>query len=485
MATNEKPIAKETKTSWRMMRYVAYVIATIMAISIPWITVDGNHLFLLSFDKLKLHLAFVQFDMQEMYLMPFLLMIMFLGIFGMTVMGGRVFCGWVCPQTVFRVIYRDLIETKILGLRKRIKNKQQEPDMSKAENKVKKAVAIIMWTVLATLAAADFMWFFVPPEDFFLYMQNPADHMVVIGFLAGVVLFLVYDIIFLKENFCVYVCPYSRIQSVLYDDDTVMAIYNPHRGGDIYNENKEKEFTKQKDLLAVNPSAECTACESCVTVCPTHIDIRKGLQLECINCLECVDACTDVMGKLGKESLVVWSSEHEIYNHGKTKFFRPKIIGYAVILVILAAIVGIMGSKKEHMLLNVNKETRLYSIAKSDNGKYDVKNSYIFLLQNTQEKPYKFYFEVIPPKGMEGKIKIEQPTEPFTVQPDVKKKKIVTLHTTDELVDDLTKDTVIPITIKAYALDSKGKIVDKIVVFRQATFTYPREDMLKKETEGK
>ena len=144
-----------------------------------------------------------------------------------------------------------------------------------------------------------------------------------------------------------------------------------------------------------------------------------------------------------------------------------------------------MGSKKEHMLLNVNKETRLYSIAKSDNGKYDVKNSYIFLLQNTQEKPYKFYFEVIPPKGMEGKIKIEQPTEPFTVQPDVKKKKIVTLHTTDELVDDLTKDTVIPITIKAYALDSKGKIVDKIVVFRQATFTYPREDMLKKETEGK
>ena len=149
MATNEKPIAKEAKTPWRMMRYVAYAIATIIAISIPWITVDGNHLFLLSFDKLKLHLAFVQFDMQEMYLMPFLLMNMFLGIFGMTVMGGRVFCGWVCPQTVFRVIYRDLIETKILGLRKRIKNKQQEPDMSKAENKIKKVIAVLIWIVLA------------------------------------------------------------------------------------------------------------------------------------------------------------------------------------------------------------------------------------------------------------------------------------------------------------------------------------------------
>ncbi len=484
MATNEKAQAKEKTTPWRYMRYTAYAIATLVTIAIPWIRIEGNHLFLLSFDKLKLHLGFVQFDMQEMYLMPFLLMILFLGVFGLTVLGGRVFCGWVCPQTVFRVIYRDLIETKLLGLRKRIKNKQQEPDMSKAENKVKKVLAILLWTVLATLAAADFMWFFVPPEDFFAYMQNPADHMVVFGFLAGVVLFLVYDIVFLKENFCVYVCPYSRIQSVLYDDDTVMAIYNPHRGGDIYNENKEKEFTKQKDLLAVNPSAECTACESCVTVCPTHIDIRKGLQLECINCLECVDACTDVMGKLGKESLVVWSSEHEIYAKGKTRYFRPKILGYAAILIILAVIVGLMGSKKEHMLLNVNKETRLYSISKTVDGKYDVKNSYIFLLQNTQDKAYKFYFEIVPPKGMEGKIKVEQPTEPFTVLPDVKKKKIVTLHTTEELVDDLTQDTVIPITIKAYALDSKGKIIDKIVVFRQATFTYPREDMLKKETQG-
>jgi cytochrome c oxidase accessory protein FixG len=486
MAETQKPVKKEAKLSWRVMRYVAYAAATVFAIAVPWITVDGNHLFLLSFDKLKLHLGFVQFDMQEMYLMPFLLMIMFLGVFGMTVMGGRVFCGWVCPQTVFRVIYRDLIETKILGLRKRIKNKQQEPDMSKAENKVKKAVAVAIWTVLATLAAADFMWFFVPPEDFFLYMQNPADHLVLVGFLIGVVVFLIYDIIFLKENFCVYVCPYSRIQSVLYDDDTVMAIYNPHRGGDIYNTDKEKMFTKQKDLLAVNPSAECTACESCVTVCPTHIDIRQGLQLECINCLECVDACTDVMGKLGKESLVVWSSEREIIEQaGKTRYFRPKIIGYGVILVILVAIIGVMGSKKEHMLLNVNKETRLYAIEKTMDGKYDVKNSYVFLLQNTQDKEYSFYFDIIPPKGMEGKIKIDQPTEPFKVQPDVKKKKIVTLSTTDMLVDDLTKDTVIPITIKAYALDKNGKVIPEIVVFRKANFIYPREDMLKKETQNK
>lgn len=115
-----------------------YAIVTVVALALPWITVHGHHFFLLDFDTMKLDLAFVRFDMQELYLMPFLLMLLFIGIFGMTVMGGRVFCGWVCPQTVFRVIYRDLIETKLLHLRKRIGNKQKEPDMSKPENKVKK-----------------------------------------------------------------------------------------------------------------------------------------------------------------------------------------------------------------------------------------------------------------------------------------------------------------------------------------------------------
>ena len=289
-------------TPWRIKRYYFYVIVTAISLILPWIKVNGNHFFLLSFDKLKLHLAFIQFDMQELYLMPFLLMMMFLSIFGMTVMGGRVFCGWVCPQTTFRVIYRDLIETKLLGLRKRIKNKQQEPDMSKPENKAKKAIAIAIWSVLALIAGADFIWFFVPPEDFFTYLSDFNNHWITFGTVIGIALFLIYDIVFMKENFCIYVCPYSRVQSVLYDDHTVMALYDMHRGGHVYD-GHEKKFTKQKDLQAVEPHAECTACESCVTVCPTHIDIRQGLQLECINCLECVDACTTVMGNLANHLL--------------------------------------------------------------------------------------------------------------------------------------------------------------------------------------
>ncbi len=463
-------------TPWRINRYYVFILLTAVALILPWIKINGSYFFLLSFDNLKLHLFFVPFDMQELYLMPFLLMILFLGIFGMTVVGGRVFCGWICPQTIFRVIYRDLIETKILGLRKRIKNKQQEPDMTLTQNKIKKTAAVLIWTFLSLVASADLIWFFVPPEDFFRYLMNPADHMIVVGTLLSSAAFLVYDIVFLKEDYCIYVCPYSRIQSVLYDEGTVMALYNTNRGGHIYDEHKVKQFTKQKDLQVNEPHAECTACESCVTVCPTHIDIRKGLQLECINCLECVDACTVVMGKLGKPSLVTWSSEYEIIEKkGKTKYFRPKVVAYIILIIGLMIGTAMMGSKKEHMLLNINKENRLYSVEKMSDGRVKVENAYEFLLQNTQNEKMDFYFEVIAPKDLKGKIEIFKPSESFSVVPDVKKKKIVVLRTFDTLAENARHDTIIPITIRAYAVGHE----DKIVVFRKSTFTYPRDDVIK------
>ena len=474
---SEKEQSYKIPMQWRIKRYYVYFIATVFILVLPWITVDGNHFFLLSFDKLKLHLTFIQFDMQELYLMPFLLMFIFLAVFGMTVMGGRVFCGWVCPQTVFRAIYRDLIETKLLRMRKNSKNKQKEPDMTLIKNKVKKVIAILIAFFSGYLAAANFLWFFVPPEDFFEYLADYENHWSLIGIMTGIALFLVYDIVFLKEDFCAYICPYSRIQSVLYDEHTVMSLYNTNRGGHIYDENHNKQYTKQKDIQVEEPHAECTACEACVIICPTHIDIRKGLQLECINCLECVDACTTVMGKLGKSSLVTWSSEYEVIDKkGKTEFFRGKILGYIGILVVLMVILAMMGSTKENMLLNINKEGRLYSTKAMPNGTTRVDNAYVFLLQNTQNETMDFYFDVIPPKGMEGKIIIAKPNKKFSAVPGIKKKKVVILRTTDVLADNERKDTIIPITIKAYAIGNE----ENIVVYRDAVFVFPRADELKK-----
>jgi len=408
--------------------------------------------------------------MQELYLMPFILMLLFLGIFTVTAVGGRAWCGWACPQTIFRVIYRDFIETKLLGLRKRIKNKQKEPDMSITSNKIKKVIAILLWSILAFIASANFLWFFVPPMEFFEYMKHPMEHTILFGTLIGMALFIIADIVFIKEDFCIYICPYSRVQSVLYDDDTIMAIYDPVRGGEIYQghgNNRIKQYTKKKELLEVNPNAECTTCEACVSICPTHIDIRKGLQLECINCLECVDACSRVMGALNKPSLVKWTSEREIRRDGKTNFFRNKVKAYIGVLIIVLIALFIMGSKKEHMLLNINKNTRLYKIL--DGG--IVQNDYLFLFQNTDSKTHTYYFEVLNPD-----IKIIKPTEPFKLGAGKKKKKVVILRTSKKLVDNNRKDTPIPLKLKAYATDDK----EKIIIDRETVFIYPRSDLLKK-----
>jgi cytochrome c oxidase accessory protein FixG len=474
----EKPKKNQVKeylkgwVPYRIKRYWVYTAATVIAMVMPWITINGNHLFLLSFDQKKLHLAGVAFDMQELYLMPFLLMLLFLGIFAVTAVGGRAWCGWACPQTIFRVIYRDGIETKLLGLRKKIKNKQKEPDMSTLENKVKSFIAILLWSVLSFVAAANFLWYFVPPEDFFKYLSNPTEHMVLVGVLVSTALFIILDVVFIKENFCVYVCPYSRVQSVLYDDDTIMAVYDPIRGGEIYEGHgyeREKKFTKQKELLKVNENAECTTCESCVTVCPTHIDIRKGLQLECINCLECVDACTSVMGALGKPSLVQWSSEKETLRHeGKTNYFRGKVIAYFAVLMIVLVTLFVMGSKKEHMLLNINKGQRLYKVL--DNGV--VQNDYIFMFANTDSKDHTYYFEIVG----NDKITIKRPSEPFELGAGQKKKKVVILETKEQLANNTRKDVPVPILIRAYATDDK----EKIMVEREQVFFYPRADLVKK-----
>lgn len=128
--------------SYTKKRYLVYFISTISIMLIPFITINDNHLLLLSFDKLQFHFLGIVFNVSELYVMPFLLMFLFIGIFAITSMLGRIWCGWLCPQTIFRVIYRDLIESTILDLR-RIKNKQKEIDYNKGSNKIKKYISLI------------------------------------------------------------------------------------------------------------------------------------------------------------------------------------------------------------------------------------------------------------------------------------------------------------------------------------------------------
>ncbi|ORI08879.1 cytochrome c oxidase accessory protein CcoG [Campylobacter concisus] len=440
-------MSKDSHLSYAKRRYIFFACITLFVFVLPFIRVNDAQLFLLSFDKSRVDLFFTKFDMQELYLLPFLFIILFLSIFFLTTLAGRVWCGWSCPQTIFRTIFRDLLQTKILKIRKNIQNKQNEPK----GQILKRALAVGIWCVLALVISANFLWYFVPPLDFFAYLKEPSEHGVLLAFWLVIAIWLVYDVIILKENFCIYVCPYARVQSVMFDNDTIQVIYNQKRGGVIYN-GKEK-FKKPKEEGAL-----CTGCEACVRICPTHIDIRKGMQLECINCLECSDACAKVMKHFDESSLIEWRSINSIKEQKRVKILRFRTVAYLVILGIVLTAGVLMGGKKESMLLNINRTSELYKIL----GENEVENSYVFLVQNTQNKEHAFYFEVD-----DKNIEISRPNKPFILKAGAKQRVIVTLKSKNENLSD--KDLLKHINIKAYATDEPA-----ISVQRQSTFIYPK-----------
>ena len=440
-------MSKDVHLSYAKRRYIFFACITLFVFILPFIRINDAQLFLLSFDKSRVDLFFTKFDMQELYLMPFLFITLFLTIFFLTTLAGRVWCGWSCPQTIFRAVFRDLLQTKILKIRKNIQNKQNEPQ----GQILKRALAVGIWCVLALIIAANFMWFFVPPFEFLAYISEPSEHKILLAFWLSIATWLVYDVVILKENFCVYVCPYARVQSVMFDSDTIQVIYNQKRGGVIYD-GKEK-FKKPKEEGAL-----CTGCEACVRICPTHIDIRKGMQLECINCLECSDACAKVMGHFNESSLIEWRSINSQNENKKVKIFRFRTVAYLVILCVVLVAAALMSGKKESMLLNINRTSELYKVLEQG----EVENSYVFLVQNTQSKDHKFYFEID-----DKSIEISRPNKPFVLKAGAKQKVIVTLKSKNENTSE--KDLLKHINIKAYATDEPT-----ISVQRASTFIYPK-----------
>ncbi len=448
---------------YRKRRYIGYAIATIVIFALPFVQINGNQVFLLSFDRLQLHLLGVVFDMQELYILPFLLILLFVGIFLLTTMMGRVWCGWACPHTIFRVIFRDLIETKLLRLRKSIDNKQNRPNLTTPAHKAKKALALAIWLLLSLIATANLLWYFVPPSDFFAYLAQWREHLVLCAFWGALTAFLTLEIAFVAENFCIYICPYCRVQSVLYDNETKTVIYNTARGSSVYDESGN---ALQKSQI----TGECVACEKCVRVCPTHIDIRKGLQLECINCLECADACASVMGKLQKSSLIAWSSTNALArdkNGGKVRLLRAKTASYIAVLCVVVGVAFALSTGKESMLLNINRTAESYKIL--ENGA--VENHYTMLFQNTDSRAHTYYFKILDNE----KISIKKPAEPFKIGAGQKAKKRVFLVANENPAQNSSdsnapKDAIIPIKIMAYSTDDA-----QIHIVKESIFVYPRQ----------
>ncbi len=186
--------------SFRLKRYIGFLLISLALLITPFVRIDGAHLFLISFEHKQLHFLGKIFSAEELQVMPFMVILLFIGIFFITTSLGRVWCGWACPQTFLRVLYRDVIETKIFKLHKKISNKQESPKNTPSY-KARKALSVLLFAPVVAGLMMLFFFYFIAPEDFFSYLKNPSDHPIAMGFWLFSTAVVLFDIVVVAERF--------------------------------------------------------------------------------------------------------------------------------------------------------------------------------------------------------------------------------------------------------------------------------------------
>lgn len=295
---------------------------------LPWLEWGGRQAILFDLPARKFHILGMTFWPQDFSLLAFLLIIAAYALFAVTVVAGRVWCGYTCPQTVWTAIFMYL-EQRFEGSRnQRIKLDKAPWSIEKVWRKGMKHSS---WLVVAFMTGMTFVGYFYPIKQLVPELATLST-----GFwqAAWTVFFTLATYInagWMREQVCKYMCPYARFQSVMFDKDTLIVSYNQARGEP---RGSRKHDADPKELGL----GECIDCQLCVQVCPTGIDIREGLQYECIGCALCIDACNSIMDKMQyPRDLISYTSEHELAG-GKMHWFRPRIIGYAAMLCIMISV---------------------------------------------------------------------------------------------------------------------------------------------------
>lgn len=373
-------------------RRIVFAILVGILIVVPWIRIDGRAAIHLDIEHRLFFLFGWSFNAQDAWLLFFLLTGAGFALLVSTTIVGRIWCGFTCPQTVFlEGAYRH-VERWIEGDRgQRIRRDRAPMSWHKLWRKALKHALFIALSILISHACLSY--FVSIPSLLRMVRGSPLDHLEAFAWMAAFSVILYGNFAFFREQLCLAICPYGRLQSVLTDRDTVVVGYDVERG-----EPRGK---------ATDPDAgDCVACGRCVAVCPTGIDIRAGLQLDCIGCAACIDACDEIMDKLERpRGLVRYDSQRAFDGHGR-HFFRPRLLLYAVLGVIgLAIAVLSFGSRSpfEANLLRLGGAP----FVQTENG---IQNGYEFHLINKQDEPVSFTITVENADGVRTVISDPNPT---------------------------------------------------------------------------
>ncbi len=310
----------------RYRTYVAWILLAFL-FAAPFIKIDGNQFLLFNVIDRKFNIFGQPFWPQDFYLLVLSLLVSVVFIILFTVIFGRIFCGWMCPQTIFMEMVFRKIEYLIDGDRqKQIKLANQKWD---AEKIGKRTLKWTLFAIVSFIISNVFLAYLIGGDVLIGHVQEgPVAHMDT--FIKLLVFTAIFYFVFawFREQVCIIACPYGRLQGVLLDNKSIVVAYD-HKRGETRQKLRKGEDREEKEL------GDCIDCKQCVLVCPTGIDIRNGTQLECVNCTACIDACDEIMDQVGFEKgLIRYASENNIEKGEKFKF-NARIISYTVVLTLL------------------------------------------------------------------------------------------------------------------------------------------------------
>jgi len=385
--------------NWRIF----FVIATqLFFYCMPWLEINDRQALLFDLANRKFYIFSFVFLPQDFIYLTALLLLSAFGLFAWTTIGGRLWCGYACPQTVYTEIFL-WIEKWVEGDRgARIKLDNAPLSARKLRLKASKHA---LWVLFSLWTGFTFVGFFTPIRELWSNL--------IIFALSGYEIFWILFYGFatygnagwLREQVCKYMCPYARFQSAMFDADTLIISYDKERGENRGSRKKGSDY--KADGLG-----DCIDCTMCVQVCPVGIDIRDGLQYECIGCAACIDACDEIMDKMNyPRGLVRYTTENALeHKYPESdiikKIKRPRVLMYAVVISIVLAVT--IGSLMTRQPIKVNIERDRVSLVREvEDGKLE--NTYRLIIQNASEHDHIYMIRVegLPEMKLIGKDSIE------------------------------------------------------------------------------
>ena len=336
-------ISEEGKRAWvfpkkpsgrlyEYRKYVSYFLLAFLFAS-PFVKINGNQFLMFNVLERRFNIFGFPFWPQDFHLfvISMIIGVIFVALF--TVAFGRIFCGWMCPQTIFMEMVFRRIEYWIDGDRgAQIKLDRQAWNGEKIRKRV---IKWVIFFIISFLIANIFLAYLIGSDTLIRYVtEGPMNHLstLVSLFIFTAVFYFVFA--WFREQVCIIACPYGRMQGVLLDNKSIVVAYDHKRGE---AEKGRKKFRKDEDRQALG-FGDCIDCFQCVNVCPTGIDIRNGTQLECVNCTACIDECDTIMEKVHlPKGLIRYASEDEIVKKEKFRF-TPRLKGYTAVLFILTGV---------------------------------------------------------------------------------------------------------------------------------------------------